>query len=164
MEVREVKKEEAKLLLNMLTQLDKETDMMMFEAGERKSTVEDITQHIKQREKTGSLTLGVFAENVIVGYLVAERGFANRIKHSYYVHLGILESYHGLGLASRMLEYLINYAKSNSIKRIELTVRVDNNKAISLYKKFGFKIEGTKRYSLYINNSYIDEYYMSRII
>jgi putative acetyltransferase len=49
------------------------------------------------------------------------------------------------------------------IERIELTVFVDNAPALTLYQKFGFKIEGTgKRFALR-NGEYIDAYFMARI-
>ena len=49
------------------------------------------------------------------------------------------------------------------VDRIELTVFVDNAPAIKVYKKFGFKIEGTgKKYALR-NGEYVDAYYMARV-
>ena len=51
-----------------------------------------------------------------------------------------------------------------NINRIELTVFVDNDTAVALYKKFGFEIEGTsKRYALR-DGKYIDAYHMARVI
>ncbi len=164
MQIRKITAEDAGKFLKMLHQLDSETDMMMFEPGERNHSVEDIIEMIKRREKVNALTLGIFANDHIAGYLVAERGNANRVKHSFYLHLGILKNYQGEGLANKLLKYLIEFAQNHSVKRIELTVRVDNQKAVSLYQKFGFEIEGIKKCSLFTNNSYIDEYYMSKIL
>jgi RimJ/RimL family protein N-acetyltransferase len=39
-----------------------------------------------------------------------------------------------------------------------------NERAIRLYKKMGFEIEGTKKHSLLISGSYVDEYYMAKLI
>ena len=41
---------------------------------------------------------------------------------------------------------------------------VDNHAGIALYKKMGFEIEGVKKDSLLINDQYVDEYYMSKIL
>ncbi len=39
-----------------------------------------------------------------------------------------------------------------------------NDGAIHLYKKNGFVIEGVKRKSMILDGSYVDEYYMARIL
>lgn len=47
--------------------------------------------------------------------------------------------------------------------RVELTVFVDNEKAIKLYEKCGFEIEGMKKKAGIRNGEYVDEYMMGRI-
>ena len=51
------------------------------------------------------------------------------------------------GISSELLSMCIEFAKKNKFKKIELEVYRDNNKAISLYKKFGFRIEKEKENS-----------------
>ena len=49
------------------------------------------------------------------------------------------------------------------VDRIELTVFVDNEPAVAVYKKHGFEIEGTgKKYGLR-NGEYVDAYFMARV-
>jgi Acetyltransferases, including N-acetylases of ribosomal proteins len=48
------------------------------------------------------------------------------------------------------------------LTRLELTVMVHNERAIALYKKMGFEIEGTKKRSMRIDGQYVDEYYMAK--
>jgi putative acetyltransferase len=48
------------------------------------------------------------------------------------------------------------------LKRVELCVFTDNQSAISLYKKMGFVVEGTKKFAAIRDGSYIDEYLMAR--
>ncbi len=47
--------------------------------------------------------------------------------------------------------------------RIELEVFADNEKAIALYKKYGFEIEGKIRMAAIRNGEYVDEYKMGRV-
>ena len=49
------------------------------------------------------------------------------------------------------------------ILRIELTVFSDNARAISLYRKFGFVVEGTLVGYAYRNGRYVDAYTMARL-
>jgi RimJ/RimL family protein N-acetyltransferase len=41
---------------------------------------------------------------------------------------------------------------------------VYNEAALALYRKMGFEIEGKKRHSLLINNTYVDEYWMAKLL
>ena len=41
---------------------------------------------------------------------------------------------------------------------------VHNQRGVGLYKKMGFDIEGTKRDALLVDGTYVDEYYMSKLI
>jgi putative acetyltransferase len=50
-----------------------------------------------------------------------------------------------------------------NVIRLELTVFVDNERAIALYRKFGFEIEGTHRAYALRAGRYADTYAMARI-
>ena len=60
----------------------------------------------------------------------------------------VLEEYRNMGLASYLMQYMIDEGKKNNIKNITLEVRRDNDKAIRLYKKYGF-IEKAIRHNYY---------------
>lgn len=64
------------------------------------------------------------------------------------VNFNILDFFQNKGYGNQLLIYLIDYAKDKGLKNITLEVRVDNEKAIYLYKKNGF-IEKTKRSNYY---------------
>ena len=48
-----------------------------------------------------------------------------------------------MGIGTALLTHLLDVAKERGLKKVHLTVRADNQRAIGLYKKFGFKGEGT---------------------
>lgn len=60
----------------------------------------------------------------------------------------VLESYRNKGIASILLDYMIDEGKKKKITNITLEVRKDNIKAINLYKKYGF-IEKALRHNYY---------------
>ncbi|MNC96969.1 hypothetical protein D3C83_144820 [compost metagenome] len=39
-----------------------------------------------------------------------------------------------------------------------------NTRAVALYRKAGFQVEGTKRDSLIVEDEYIDEWFMAKLI
>jgi ribosomal protein S18 acetylase RimI-like enzyme len=150
--------------LDMLKQLDCETKNMMYEPGERTTSVEEMKSVLQGMDASGSLMLAAEVDGDIAGFLSAERGFANRIKHSAYIVIGVLKDYRGRKIGTRLLEELDNWARDNGVSRLELTVMVHNESAIGLYQKMGFKIEGLKEKSLVVDGNFVDEYYMAKII
>jgi RimJ/RimL family protein N-acetyltransferase len=162
--IREVKESDARLLLELLISLDKETDFMLYEPGERKSTIEDIQLQIRKASDTSSILLVAEENEKIVGFLSGDRGFVNRVKHSCYIVIGILRDYAHKGIGTTLFQEMEKWARLNSIERLELTVMIHNEAAIKLYKKMGFRVEGLKEKSLRVDGKYIDEYYMSKIL
>ncbi|QEK13570.1 GNAT family N-acetyltransferase [Crassaminicella thermophila] len=164
MMIRKIKEDDAGMFLNMLKRLDNETKNMMFEPGERKTTVDEIKADIRNLYHSNSLILVAEENGEIVGFLSAERGFANRIKHSAYIVIGILNDYRGKGIGTKLFEELEKWANEKNITRLELTVMLHNERGIRLYEKMGFKIEGIKERSLIVDGEYIDEYYMAKLM
>ena len=62
----------------------------------------------------------------------------------------VLEDYRRKGIASSLIDYLISDF-SSTINYVTLEVNVSNEKAINLYKKFGFNIINTRK-NYYDNN------------
>lgn len=115
--IRKAELEDAENLLNMLKQLDNETKYMMYEPGERSTTVDEMKDTLEQMISSNSLMLVAEDQERIVGFLSAERGFANRISHSAYIVIGILKSYRGKKIGANLFKELINWASHNDIVR-----------------------------------------------
>lgn len=63
----------------------------------------------------------------------------------------------GKGIGTFAVSCMINHAFYNmNLHRIELTVLSNNERAIHLYEKIGFILEGRKRKCVYKNGDYID--------
>lgn len=152
---------------DFLNTLDEETLYMMYEAGERKwrTSIKELEGDIKSNVFNGEDCV-LIAENdsEIAGYIRAERGRFNRVRHTAYVVVGILKKYRGKGIGTIFFRYLDKWATDNNIMRLELTVECQNEAAIHLYEKSGFNIEGTRKCSMCVNGEYVDEYYMSKIL
>ncbi|SEB52796.1 GNAT family N-acetyltransferase [Paenibacillus sp. GP183] len=165
MNIREITKDDASNFINLVKQVEKESEFMLFEPDERKITLEQQFKRIESMQLEENSTIFI-AENVdkLVGYLVVIGGSAIRNKHSAYLVIGVLKQFSGLGIGTKLFEKLQEWSVQHKIHRLELTVMNHNERAISLYKKAGFEIEGTKRNSLFVNGTYIDEYYMSKLL
>ena len=79
---------------------------------------------------------------------------------------GIPHVLKGKGYGFKILESIKQNVQQNGQSRIELTVDVNNEAAINLYKKAGFEIEGTIRnsYRLSATSRFYDEYAMAVLL
>jgi len=159
--IRNIREDDEEKFLSMLIQLDNETKFMLYEPGERKRDINKIRSRIKDAHKSSFLYI-VEDNGKLVGFLSAKRGQVNRIKHSAYIVIGIIKNYTGKGIGRRLFNELDNWATDNGVTRLELTVMRHNERAISLYKKMGYKVEGVKEKSVVVDGDYIDEYYMAK--
>ena len=60
-------------------------------------------------------------------------------------NVAVLPEYRRRGGASEMLEFMLEYSEKNGISSHTLEVRVSNEGAIGLYRKFGFKEAGVRK-------------------
>lgn len=162
--IRKVHLEDNEKLLELFLKLDEETFFMMYEKGERKTTPDQMKEMIQDILTSGSIMFVDDVDPHLNGFISVRRGIPNRIKHTGYVVIGILEEASGLGLGTKLFEEVFEWAKSEGVTRLELTVVVDNDNAIKLYEKVGFELEGRKNNSLLIDGEYVDEYHMGKLL
>ncbi len=163
--IRPIRPGDAEQFLNLRKKLDQETQFMMFEPGERTTTVEEQRDHIERLLlQENSIIIVVEHNGQLVGYLSASGGEFRRNKHSVHIVIGILQDFTGRGIGGRLFAALEEWAHQKSISRLELTVMTHNQVGLELYRKRGFEIEGTKKHSLLINGQYVDEYYMAKLL
>jgi RimJ/RimL family protein N-acetyltransferase len=163
--IREIQADEADIFLNLKKQLDEETEFMMLEPGERKTTAENQRRQIERiRASYNSTIIVAESEGKLVGYIEAIGGYVTRNKHCAYLVIGVLQDYTRQGVGSMLFKELFTWAEKHRIHRMELTVLVHNHAASVLYHRMGFEIEGLKQRSLRINGKFVDEYYMAKLL
>jgi RimJ/RimL family protein N-acetyltransferase len=163
--IREIRESDAEEFLNLCNRIDAETPFMMFEPGERPTTIEDQEDEIRDILSRDNQTIFVAEkDNQLIGYLAAYGGRYKRNRQTVYIVTGILQDFTSQGLGTKLFEQLEGWAKKRKIHRLDLTVMVHNEAALALYRKIGFEIEGRKKHSLYINDSYVDEYWMAKLL
>jgi putative acetyltransferase len=104
---------------------------------------------------------------VLEGAIVGSAGIQQhngRRRHVGYVGMCVHDDFHGHGIGTALMAALIDLADNwLDLKRIELTVYVDNAPAIGLYRKFGFEVEGTRRADTFRDGKYVDSFEMARL-
>jgi L-phenylalanine/L-methionine N-acetyltransferase len=90
--------------------------------------------------------------------------YQGRRRHAGGIGLCVHDNFHGRGIGSAMMAALVELADDwLDLKRLELTVQVDNESAIQLYRKFGFEVEGTLRANSFRGGVYVDAHVMARL-
>ncbi len=163
--IRTIRESDAEQFLNLCNKLDTETQFMMLEPGERTTTPEEQRTQIEHLLKHENQTIFVAEhDDQLVGYLAAIGGEFKRNRQSAYIIIGILQAFTGQGIGTKLFQMLEEWAQKQHIYRLELTVMIHNKAGVTLYKKQGFEIEGTKRHSLLVNGQFVDEYYMAKLL
>ena len=164
--IREICENDAEAFLALCQQLDQETQFMLLEPGERIITVEEQRERIRTLLATDNHTILVAEDHQgqLVGQLTAIGGNFNRNRHTVYLVIGILQEFAGQGVGSQLFAQVEKWARVQAIHRLELTVMVHNERAIRLYQKMGFEIEGVKKHHLRVNDVYVDEYEMAKLL
>jgi putative acetyltransferase len=117
--------------------------------------------------KDGSAELRLVAE--LAGELVGSLGLhpvEHQVRRRHVAQLGIsvVDTAQGRGVGSALMQAALDYAdRWAQILRIELTVYTDNQRAIALYRRFGFEHEGTHRAYALRAGAYADVHAMARL-
>jgi RimJ/RimL family protein N-acetyltransferase len=163
--IREIEEADDSGFVELRKTLDSETRFMLREPGEQTMTVEEQRRWIKAIQARDNQTILVAEDGgKLVGFLSAIGGEYRRRSRTVHVVIGILQAHSGRGLGTQLFEELERWSRARDLHRLELTVMVHNERAIRLYRKMGFVIEGTKRHSLLVDGAYVDEYVMARIL
>jgi len=162
MVIRKIRKEDVRRFVDFLIKLDRESDFLMYDPGEREKYYEKQAKDFETFSEADNRTiLLAMKQHSIVGYLLIVQGALNRNRHSAYLAMGVLKKYQGQGIGTKLLQSGKKWAKKRGIIRLELTVMQHNLPAIRLYTKLGFVCEGMKKKSLKVNDQWINELYMA---
>ena len=140
-----------------------ETHFTMQYPGRIYPSSEETARQLGSADPAG-LRYGVFASDSLVAMLsvYADSSVHPWIKHLAGFGLGIRKAYWGLGLARALLAKLDEHAKTAGLTKIEGQVRQDNERAISLYLRNGFTIEGVRRQAAAIDGKFFDDLYIAK--
>jgi putative acetyltransferase len=102
-------------------------------------------------------------ERKVVGMIGLHIFKSARQRHIASLGMTIMREYQGKGIGKKLMENILDLADNwLMLIRIELDVTEDDERAIRLYRSFGFDVEGKKKYSIIKNGKYEDVLLMAR--
>ena len=160
-----VQKSDAENMIEHLKCVGQESDNLSYGEDSLALSVEKEERFLSGfiSGKRGIMLVAVDGDK-IVGNAIVERNKVSRYSHRGEVSITVLKEYWGRGIGSELMKRLVFLSKNAGFEILELDVRIDNGRAIALYKKVGFapigfydkyfKIDG-KYYGAFLMNLYL---------
>jgi RimJ/RimL family protein N-acetyltransferase len=156
--------EDAEALIALRRAVFGETDFLLFAPDEYTVSVSEVAAQLDQIAASGhSRVIVASFESEPVGYLQAGGSPIPRRRHAATVAIGVRRSHWGQGIGSALLREALRWAPTAGLSRIELSVIVENTRAIALYEKVGFRVEATRKRAYVINGRPVDDYLMAYV-
>jgi len=70
-------------------------------------------------------------------------------KHSAEVAFAIEDAYHGKGIGTKLMEWLANVARDNSITNFEADVLAENDQMMTVFRDYGFHVSSDLKWGVY---------------
>ena len=143
-----------------------ETSYLSFEKDEDPMNVKEQEDEIRSLEdKEASIMLLAMDKDEIAGIATIHSSAKVKARHDGELGIVVAKKYQGQGIGTELIRQLIEWAKGNGVTtRISLDTRADNVKAVELYLKFGFVVEGCRKNSTLLDGKYYDLYVMGMML
>ncbi|MDQ0223100.1 GNAT family N-acetyltransferase [Streptococcus moroccensis] len=164
---KEAQLEDAAGLAQLLMDVATESEFLTRDDDSPYMTAEETAGFIKNRlASPNQICLIAKVDSRVVGVLNIAAASYTRVNHIGDIFIAIAKDFWGYGLGQILMEEAIDWAEhSGIIRRLELTVQARNERAVHLYQKCGFRIEGTKeRGAKTKNGEFLDVYLMGKLI
>jgi RimJ/RimL family protein N-acetyltransferase len=158
--LRQPQLDDAQSVLDFMNIAITETDFLSFGKGELTWTLEEEHKFIKEHlDDNNKISIIAEISGKIVGIASITGGKPKRVQHIGELGITIFKKYCSQGIGHAFMDALIEWAnKSGVIRKIYLKVRIDNKRAIKLYKNFEFVREGKISRQLLIDKKFYDAY------
>lgn len=121
-------------------------------------------ERLEANPSNGDVQLLAIAQDQVVASAGLHGNIHIRRRHAMHLGMAVAGQAQGKGVGSALMAALIDYAdRWAAVVRIELTVFSDNERAVALYRKFGFVQEGVFRAYGLRDGRYQDVLAMARL-
>ena len=117
-----------------------ETDYLLSYPDENSYDPEQEAQFLEEKTNSSNeIEIIAVVDGKIAGTAGIEAvGKKFKLKHRAELGISILKEYWGLGLGKALINACVQCAKDAGYKQLELNVVAENERAVALYKSFGF--------------------------
>jgi putative acetyltransferase len=121
-------------------------------------------QNFYKSRDPGGVELVCEVEGRAVGHLGLIMNHTPRRKHVATFGISVHPDFQGRGVGNALMTEMLNMADNwLNLMRVELSVASDNERAMRLYNKHGFVVEGEARYDIFSAGRYFSSTHMARL-
>jgi ribosomal protein S18 acetylase RimI-like enzyme len=144
--VREASARDALEIVELRRRVVAEDRWFISEAGELDLEVEETLRVIALLKGSSSGTLRVARlDGRVVGFLSLRPPPFRRMRHVVKLEIAVAHGHRGEGIGRRLMEAALGWARATpGIDKVGLAVFADNERALALYRAFGFVEEGRR--------------------
>jgi len=143
---------------------DEPNNGVTFHPGEFTATIDESRERIEKVIATDNqmIFVAVSEQNNVIGECSAFASQRLSRRHNVGLGLSVDQDYRRLGIARGLMQAMLDWAESNPIiERVELEVFTDNIRALNLYLRLGFVLEGTRHKAFRKYGKFKDAYVMA---
>jgi ribosomal protein S18 acetylase RimI-like enzyme len=126
--------------------------------------IEETRAFLRGNMARGAPQLVATTADRVVGWCDVNPNERPTMRHGGVLGIGLLGEYRGRGLGEKLMLMTLEAAHTFGLTRVELSVRHDNARALRLYRKVGFEIEGQKRRAVLVDGVYHDLIFMGLLL
>ena len=135
-----------------------ETDYLSFGPEGLDMTLPEVTDMLGRLEHSrfGAILLALYGDEIIgIGSFTIQK--TPRMRHRGEIAVSVSRAWWNKGIGTNLVAMLVRFARDTAgVDRITLDVRSDNERAIRLYRKFGFEKTGVFPGYVKINDELFD--------
>lgn len=179
MSIRTLDARDAEDFVDLMEILDRETEFLMFEPGERPVDLAALRERLGRHDAAAGVLYALVdgephdvavppsarrADEPLLGFIGASRRPGRRNRHALHLVLAIRRSHVGRGHGRRLLDVVEAFARAENVTRLALTVMAHNARAIALYEAAGFEPEGRLRQAVRLGDELHDELAYAKLL
>jgi RimJ/RimL family protein N-acetyltransferase len=168
--IREGRVEDAAGIIAFIQEVSMEPGLgVVMEPGEFQNTVEQEEEWIRRLlgEENSVMLVAVTrgGEGEIVGVLDCRGGQRRAMRHETTLGMSVKKEWRDRGVGTMLMERALEWARgSGTVKRVQLEVFTTNARAIHLYEKMGFVVEGVRKRAFRKEGKWIDSIVMAVLV
>jgi len=162
--IRDASPDDAAALISLRKAIFGETNFMLYAPSEYSASPDELAAQLAKIRSSGhSRSLVAETNDNLIGFLGASGTPVPRLRHSAQLFLGVLRAHWRTGVGSALLAEIIRWAPTAGLSRLELFVMKSNSRAIALYERLGFRVEGHRRRAYMIDGVPVDDELMAYV-
>ncbi len=161
--LRSPEEDDAPRLIDYLDAVRRETDFILFSPDDDLPELEWERNWVRSNRDGAGVQIMAEADGEVVSLCGIGCGGHERVRHRGDIGISVRQAWCDRGLGTLLMHELVGWAEqSDAVDVLTLGVFADNPRAIRVYEKAGFAVDGRRRWQTKRGDDYVDELIMSR--